>query len=137
VDSEKMFTNFTEKMTATRFLKLPQQDDSNEQVLISMKTDLNSNNCQWKHMAKSVTDFIKTVDGMPEKLQELSVDEITEYAIYDSPSRVARRELIGKKQRRVYVGTPITLRIVFKNPLSVHLDIKNIKIACEEPDGYS
>jgi hypothetical protein len=137
VDSEKLFSNFKDRMTAGQFLQLSQQDESNEQVIISMKTDLNSNSCQWKHMAKSVTDFIKTQRDMPEKLQELSVDEITEYAIYDCGSRVARRELIGKKQRRVYVGTPITLRIVFKNPLSVALDIKNIKIACEEEQGYT
>jgi hypothetical protein len=72
---------------------------------------------------------------MPDKLQELSVDEITEYAIYDCASRVARRELLGKKQRRVFCGTAVTLRIVFKNPLSVVLDIKNIKVACSYEDG--
>jgi hypothetical protein len=73
---------------------------------------------------------------MPEKLQELSVDEITEYAIYDCSSRVARREQLAKKQRRVFVGTPITLKVVFKNPLGVSLDISNIKVACEESGGY-
>lgn len=92
VDSERLYSNFSEKMTANQFLMLPQQDDSEESVFISMKTDLNSNTCQWKHMAKSVTDYIKTQGEMPEKLQELSVDEITEYAIYDCSSRVARRE---------------------------------------------
>ena len=68
IDSEKLFTNFSSEMTASQFIMLPQQDDSTEQVLISMVTDLNSNSCQWKHMAKSVTDFIKTQGNMPEKL---------------------------------------------------------------------
>ena len=96
--------------------------------MITMKTDLNSNDCQWKHMGKNITDFIKTQpvvakDATTKPLSELSIDEITEFAIYDATSRQGRRELLAKKLRRVYSNTPITVKVVFKNELgmSMHL----------------
>jgi len=102
--------------------------------MITMKTDLNSNLCQWKHLGKSVTDYIKTVPALAEKskqLSELSIEEITEFAVYDATSRQTRRELLGKKLRKVYKGTPITVKLVFKNDLYLQLNLENIRLVCE------
>jgi hypothetical protein len=67
-----------------------------------MVSDLNQNICQWKHMGKSITDYIKTQADINDpqmglKLSELSIDEITELGIYDSLSVGERKELLGKK----------------------------------------
>ena len=55
-----------------------------------MKTDLNSNLCQWKHMAKNLCDHVKLNKQqdplIKEELGILSVDEIFELAIYDANS---------------------------------------------------
>jgi len=133
VDNEKLYSNSVENMIAGKFLKLPQQEEAGaeQSTMITMKTDLHENICQWKHMAKSVTDFAKALNssdnlGLHDKHHELSIDEITEFAIYDAPTRLARKELIAKKVRRVHVGTPIIIRIVLKNTLGVAMDIKNI-----------
>jgi hypothetical protein len=81
-------------------------------------------------MAKSVCDFIKA-DGVTSKLNEMSIDEITELAIYDCPSKMARKELLAKKLRKVHVNTPVTVRFILKNPLNVGLHVKNITLVCK------
>jgi len=137
VDSEKLHSNLSDRLIAHLFPHLPQQDDNqdNQVVQITMKSDLNCNTCQWKHMAKSVCDHIRGEKAqghstLSDKLHELSVDEITEFAVYDCTSKLSRKELLAKKSRKVYCNTPITLRIVLRNTLSVGLDIKNIKVVC-------
>jgi len=102
--------------------------------MITMKTDLNSNLCQWKHLGKSVTDYIKTFPALAENsrpLSELSIEEITEFAVYDATSRQTRRELLGKKLRKVYSGTPITVKVVIKNDLFLQLNLMNIRLVCD------
>ena len=61
--------------------------------MITMKTDLNSNDCQWKHMGKSITDFIKAanLDVSSKNLSEFSIDEISDFSLFDSTSRQAKR----------------------------------------------
>ena len=53
--------------------------------MITMKTDFNENICQWKHLGKGVSDFIKKEKdaSLSDKLHEMSIDEITEFAVYD------------------------------------------------------
>jgi hypothetical protein len=92
-----------------------------------MKIDLNSNKCQWKHLAKQVCDFIKAQGGPP-KLAELSIEEISEFGIYDSPSKLQRKELLAKKTRRVLVGSEIFMRLVLKNTLSTSVTLKQIRL---------
>jgi nucleotidyltransferase/DNA polymerase involved in DNA repair len=70
-------------------------------------------------------------------LSELSIDEITEVGIYDSLSISERKELLSKKQRRVFINTPITLRIFLKNPLHISIGLKNIKVVCKEGMNYN
>jgi hypothetical protein len=94
-----------------------------------MKIDLNSNKCQWKHLAKQLCDFIKLFDSS--KISELSVDEIYEFGIYDAPSKVTRRELLGKKSRRLQLGSEIFIRFHIRNTLSTSVNLKQIKL------GYS
>lgn len=66
----------------------------------------------------------------------MSIDEISELAIYDSNSIQARKELMRKKIRTVFLNTPITIRITFKNQLSSSfLDLKNIKVCCKYLNG--
>lgn len=62
VDSEKICSNNSKELINNQFSNLPHQENQNDaqQVQITMKSDLNSNICQWKHMAKSVCDYIKT-----------------------------------------------------------------------------
>lgn len=104
-------------------------EDPNEQAqVITMKTDLNSNDCQWKHLGKAVTDYVKTqplikTDPDSKPLSEFSIDEITEFAIYDATSRQTRRELLSKKTRKVFCNTPITLMVAFKNELGMSLHL--------------
>ena len=74
---------------------------------------------------------------MGQKLSELSIDEITEVGIYDSLSISERKELLSKKQRRVFINAPITLRIFLKNPLHISIGLKNIKVICKEGLKYS
>jgi len=144
-DGEKLHSNLSENMIAHQFLPLPQQDDSQDKQIVemTMKSDLNSNACQWKHMAKSLCDHIraqKTSGDSPhlsDKLSELSVDEITEFAIYDCTSKLARKELNAKKSRKAFCNAPITLRIVLRNTLSMGLDIENIKVVCGFKSGDS
>mmetsp|Transcript_41884 Transcript_41884/g.64103 ORF Transcript_41884/g.64103 Transcript_41884/m.64103 type:complete len:89 (-) Transcript_41884:1571-1837(-) len=83
-------------------------------------------------MAKNVCDFIKDQADIqpPSKIQELSLDEITEVGIYDAVSKQQRKELLAKKTRRVFKGSKITLRMLFKNTLNVELSVKNIRIIC-------
>lgn len=105
-----------------------------------MKTDLNSNDCQWKHMGKGVTDYVKTrpcvqADPSCKPLAELSIDEITEFAVYDATSRPARRELLTKKLRRVYANTSISLKVAFKNELGMSMHLQNIRLKCKYADG--
>ena len=129
VDSEKLNSNVTDKLSMGQFQRLPTHEDPYEaQQMITMKTDINSNDCQWKHMGKNITDYIKTqpvLERHPDckPLSELSIDEITEFSICDATSREGRRELLAKKLRRVYSNTPITVKVVFKNELgmSMHL----------------
>ena len=49
-----------------------------------MKTDFNSNDCQWKHMAKILADRIRNDEAVDPKMADYSIDEITELAIYDT-----------------------------------------------------
>lgn len=105
-----------------------------------MNTDLNKNTCQWKHLAKNICDYIRNekntwviqgndIATFPDKLGELSIDEITELAIYDSTSSQVRKELVEKKVRRVYVDSFLVVRILFKNTFpSIALDVKNIRL---------
>lgn len=106
-----------------------------------MKSDLNSNACQWKHMAKAVCDYVKEQKAqnphLSDKLGELSVDEIAEFAMHDCTSKLARKELTAKRARKVFINAPITLRIVLRNTLSVPLDIENIKVVCGYKSGDS
>ena len=99
---------------------------------------MNENACQWKHMGKSVCDYVKAYkaesgqDAIPDRLGELNVDEITEFAIYDATSMQNRKELVQKKTRIVFVNTPITIRLMLKNTLtSTKIDVKNIRIVCK------
>ena len=89
-------------------------------------------------MAKSVCDYVKAHkaesgrEEIPDRLGELNVDEITEFAIYDASSMQGRKELVQKKTRIVFVNTPITIRLMLKNTLtSTKIDVKNIKIVCK------
>lgn len=106
-----------------------------------MKSDLNANSCQWKHMAKSLCDHIRDEKAsgkspqLSDNLAVLSVDEITEFAVYDCTSKQARKELNAKKSRKVFCNTPITLRIMLRNTLSVGLDIENIRLVCKFSGG--
>lgn len=140
VESEKLYSNQKQLYIANKFQNLPRQEDSTDReiVQITMKTDLNENSCQWKHMAKSVCDYAKAhkadnrQEDIPDRLGELNVDEITEFAIYDASSMQGRKELVQKKTRIVFVNTPITIRLMLKNTLtSTKIDVKNIKIVCK------
>ena len=92
--------------------------------VFTMKTDLNSNDCQWKHMGKSITDYIKAQgEGLPKQLSELHFDEIQEFAVYDCTSRQNRREILGKRVRKVFVDEPICLKLVFKNDLGLRMHL--------------
>tara|TARA_B110001450_G_scaffold131931_1_gene124003 strand:- start:220 stop:498 length:279 start_codon:yes stop_codon:yes gene_type:complete len=73
---------------------------------------------------------------MGQKLSELSIDEITEVGIYDSLSIGERKELLSKKQRRVFINSPITLRIFLQNPLHIPIAVKNIKVICKDGLKY-
>ena len=73
---------------------------------------------------------------MGQKLSELSIDEITEVGIYDSLSIGERKELLSKKQRRVFINAPITLRIFLQNPLHIPIAVKNIKVILKDGLKY-
>ena len=88
VDHEKMQSN-KDVLLDGRFHKLPRQEESTDKeiVQITMKTDLNQNNCQWKHMAKNLTECVRLSAKKGEvdvKMADLSFDEIAELAIYDA-----------------------------------------------------
>ena len=63
-------------------------------------------------------------------MAELSIDEISEFGLYDSESRVKRKELLKKKARKVHKGTPITVRLSMKNILGTSLMVKNVRLVC-------
>lgn len=105
--------------------------------MITMKTDLNSNDCQWKHMGKAITDHIKPskVGTSSKILSELSIDEITEFAVYDATSRQTRREALSKKLRRVHCNSAITVKLAFKNQLGMNMQLQNIQLKCRYTEG--
>ena len=129
IDGEKIHGNDGTNLINNKFQKQNPYEDPNEMAqIITMKTDLNSNDCQWKHMGKAITDYIKTQPVMKQNpsskpLSEFSIDEITEFAIYDATSRQSRRELLGKKTRKVYCGSPISVKVTFKNDLGMSLQL--------------
>lgn len=49
-----------------------------------MKTDFNSNDCKWKHMAKILSDNIRLDESVDPKMADYTIDDITELAIYDA-----------------------------------------------------
>jgi hypothetical protein len=75
-------------LLVSKYHQLPRGQESTDReiVQITMKTDLNQNNCQWKHMTKNLTDCVRAEDSslIPTKMADLSIDEITELAIYDA-----------------------------------------------------
>ena len=82
-------------------------------------------------MGKSITDYIKAQgEGLPKQLSELHFDEIQEFAVYDCTSRQNRREILGKRVRKVYVDEPICLKLVFKNDLGLSMHLQNIRAIC-------
>lgn len=93
VDHEKVQTNKPDDhLIEGRFHKLPRLEESTDKeiVTVTMKTDLNENNCFWKHMAKNICERVKKdcKRGAPinDKMAELSIDELTELTIYDAVS---------------------------------------------------
>jgi hypothetical protein len=105
--------------------------------MITMKTDLNSNDCQWKHMGKSITDHIKPVfaNSSSKNISEMSIDEITEFSVYDATSRQVRREALSKKLRRVHINSNITVKLAFKNQLGMNMQMQNIRLKCRYLEG--
>lgn len=91
-------------------------------------------------MAKNLTDCVRESEGehIPKKMADLSIDEITELAIYDAQTAQQRRELVQKKTRKVYLGSEMQVRLVMRNPLkSIPLDVQEIKIDCRYKDSDS
>ena len=93
VDHEKVYTNKPdEHLIEDKFFKLPRLEESTDKeiMLISMKTDLNQNNCMWKHMAKNIGERVKkdvkSGAAIEDKMGDLSIDELTELTIYDAIS---------------------------------------------------
>jgi hypothetical protein len=45
VDTEKIYSNMQDDLVAKQFSSLPPQEEQFEAIAITMKSDLNSNNC--------------------------------------------------------------------------------------------
>ena len=62
-------------------------------------------------------------------------DEFHEFAIYDCPSKIKKKDLTLKKPRKIFAGEPITVRFIMRNPLMTEIYLSSIKIVCQYEDS--
>jgi len=57
-------------------------------------------------------------------------EELNEFTIYDCTSRTKKRELTTNKIRKAFVGEPIVVKLLMRNPLMADIFINNIRLIC-------
>lgn len=104
--------------------------------MIQQKAELNSANCPWKFMAKHLFELINDERRKNPHLMvapeagQFSMDELSEFSVYDCASRVRKRELLGTKVRKGFVGEAVVVKLLMRNPLMADIFINNIKLIC-------
>jgi hypothetical protein len=110
--------------------------DDNSEYVIQQKAELNTNNCPWKFMAKHLFELMNderrknTEIALPQEACQFNQEELNEFGIYDSTSRMKKRELTVTKVRKAFVGESIIVRLLMRNPLMADIFINNIKLIC-------
>ena len=76
--------------------------------------------------------------GVAEIAQEacqFNLEELNEFGVYDCSSRLRKRELTQNKLRKAFVGEPIVIKLLMRNPLMADIFINNIKLICRFGDN--
>ncbi len=125
------FLNFTgKKATASQLAQVHQAEAANK------KSDLNQNGILWRYLDKKLTKFMKL--GHAQDLQEASyttsLDQLTEFSIYDALKAEEKEEVTYKKERKVFAGRPITMRVMMRNPLATEILISKVQLVCKYKD---
>ena len=76
--------------------------------------------------------------GHAQDLQEASyttsLDQLTEFSIYDALKAEEKEEVTYKKERKVFAGRPITVRVMMRNPLATEILISKVQLVCKYKD---
>jgi hypothetical protein len=55
---------------------------------------------------------------------------LTEFNIQDALKVEEKEEITHKKERKVYCGRPITVRMLMRNPLATEIKVGQVKLVC-------
>jgi hypothetical protein len=77
-------------------------------------------------------------EQLPDAAYDISLDEMAECTIYDAANEQEKAELTEKKERKVFSGQPITVRLMMRNPLLTEIQISKVRLVCsykDKPEG--
>ena len=145
LSTDKLYSNKTELLVNnlyfTHTTSVTGTLDDNSEYVIQQKAELNTNNCPWKFMAKHLFELMnderrKNAEiALPQEACQFNQEELNEFGIYDSTSRLKKRELTVPKVRKAFVGESIIVRLLMRNPLMADIFINNIKLICRFEDS--
>jgi hypothetical protein len=140
LSTDKLYSNKTEHLVNNLYfshhVSVSGTLDDNSEYVIQQKAELNTNNCPWKFMAKHLFELMnderrKNAEiALPQEACQFNQEELNEFGIYDSTSRMKKRELTVSKVRKAFVGESIIVRLLMRNPLMADIFINNIKLVC-------
>ena len=67
---------------------------------------------------------------IPLEACQFNQEELNEFSIFDCTSRLRKRDLVNNKCRKAFVGEPLVLKLLMRNPLMADIFINNIKLIC-------
>jgi len=142
LSTDKIYSNRPESLINNLYFAHPTSTgggnimDDNQEYVIQQKAELNSLNCPWKFLAKHLFELMNDERRKNPELQvhpdacQFNSEELNEFSIYDCTSRVRKRDLTITKLRKAFVGEPIIVKLLMKNPLMADIFINNIKLIC-------
>jgi len=61
---------------------------------------------------------------------EQSMDDLTEFSIYEAEHLNEKRGIVNKKNRKVFCNRPISVKVLMRNPLLTDISIGKIRLHC-------
>jgi hypothetical protein len=66
---------------------------------------------------------MKMRQELAEPAYTTTLDQLTEFSIQDALKASEKQEVTYKKERKVFCGRPITVRMIMRNPLATEMRI--------------
>lgn len=93
------------------------------------KAEMNTNYASWRLLEKKLTTWMRKHQAVTSNLAQISLDEMSECAIYDAMQMQDRQALVKKgKPRKVFVGQPITVKFRMTNALLTEVSVSNLRL---------